>query len=223
MASHPAASGARRQDLPSIGYPMAAIVLAALLVGLAAAYGLNAWLHRPPARAAGEPTVTRSLVGRDLAIPQSWFRDGPPPQQGFATEIDLRLMLPLGPAGRLAPVAVTLLPLSQVKPSASLLDGVYLGQFMPNELSGPPGLVGKPLYPHEGFEGETVWYDALSQNPFVAKCSASLDGNGPGQCLRSVALPHGLGAVYAFGADLLPRWKDFDPLMQVALARIGAL
>ncbi len=107
------------------------------------------------------------------------------------------------------PIEMTLLPLSQVRSSASLLDGVYLHQFMPNEVAGPPGLVGKPLYSSEGYEDETVWYDALSQNPFVAnKLQRLADEQGPAMCLRTVALAGGIAAVYAFGADLLPHsWK----------------
>ena len=95
---------------------------------------------------------------------------------------------------------------------------------MPNELSGPPGLVGKPLYSSEGYEDDTVWYDPLSGTPFVAKCAAPPVGdNSPANCLRIVALPGGIAAVYDFGADALYSWRNFDGLMQDVLTRIGAL
>ena len=94
---------------------------------------------------------------------------------------------------------------------------------MPNELSGPPGLVGKPLYGTEGYEGETVWYDALSSDPFVTKCVAPADGRGPSRCLRTVALTAGIAAVYAFDSDVLPAWRSFDPEMKKWLGQIGAL
>ena len=67
-----------------------------------------------------------------------------------------------------------------------LLDGVYLHQFEDKQLTGPPGLVGKPLTASEGFAGETVWYDALSADPFVAKCLAPVAPGEPTQCLRTV-------------------------------------
>ena len=87
---------------------------------------------------------------------------------GFAKEIDLRVTLPLGAKGADAAIDISLMPRSRVRPSASLLDGVYLHQFMPEQLSGPPGLVGKPMMATEGYEGETVWYDPIGQSPFAA-------------------------------------------------------
>ena len=135
----------------------------------------------------------------------------------------LTVSLPIGSDGAAVPVEITLLPLSQVRTSISLLDGVYLHQFMPGELSGPAGLIGKPLYPTDGYADETVWYDALSPNPFVAKCSNAPDGHGPAQCLRTVALGGGIAAVYAFASTGLAGWKSFDRQVGVVLGRIGAL
>ena len=205
---------------------MAAIMLVIALLGLAATYGVTALLHHEPAAAppsdAG-PRETRTLLGKTLDIPASWFRDATPAGQGFSSQIDLRLELPLGHNGALRPIEVMLLPLSQVRASASLLDGVYLHQFLPEELSGPAGLVGKPLDDTEGYANETVWYDALSPDPFVAKCMAAPDDTGPAECLRTVALGGGIAAVYSFPADVLDDWKQFDPQMRTWLARIGAL
>ena len=225
MPLNPAASPVSAARPRAVGHTMVIIMVAVTLVALAGACALDFWLHgmAKPVDAPGEATEARTLVGRQMTIPVSWFRGGADRQEGFASEIDLRVHLPLGKDGSDAAVDVTLVPLSQARPSASLLDGVYLHQFMPNELAGPPGLVGKPLYATEGFEGETVWYDALSPNPFVAKCSAAPDGAGPAQCLRTVALPGGIAAVYAFSARLLDRWKAFDPAMREVLKRIGAL
>ncbi|MDR3475811.1 MAG: hypothetical protein P4M09_29550 [Devosia sp.] len=210
----------------SVGYTMGAIMLTLTMIGLAAAYGVSAWLHASvralsPGAAAG--IVQRTLVGKQLSIPAAWLRGDAEQAEGFSSRIELRISLPLGHGQTQAPIEVTLLPLSQIRPSASLLDGVYLHQFIPNEVSGPAGLVGKPLYGADGYAGETVWYDALSQSPFVAKCTAPPDGPGPAQCLRSVALPDGIAAVYAFDGGVLESWKQFDPQMKGVLRRIGAL
>jgi len=223
-APRAAAVSAIDSDRPEpVGHTLTMIMVAVAFAGLSAACGLSYWLHQKPAGDGAEATLTRTLLGRQMVIPISWFRGTPDRQQGFSSEIDLRISVALGPGGAEAPVDVTLLPQSQVRTSANLLDGVYLHQFMPNELAGPPGLIGKPLYATEGFEGETVWYDALSQNPFVVKCGAAPGDNGPAQCLRTVALMGGIAAVYAFPANLLDRWKEFDPAMRAALTRIGAL
>jgi len=200
-------------------------MLAIAMVGLAAAWGVGSLLQRQQIAAPssdGGPRAAQTLLGKQLNIPVSWFRNGPPKAGGFASSIELQLTLPLGKNSALTAIGVTLLPLSKVRPSASLLDGVYLHEFMPQELSGPQGLVGKPLNGTEGFENETVWYDALSPAPFVAKCIAAPDGQGPAQCLRTVALSGGIAAVYSFGADVLDNWKNFDAQLKVRLDLIGA-
>jgi len=216
----------RRAEPHSVGYTMAAIMLAVAMLALAGAYGLSGLVThpRPPARLdSTSPALARTLVGRQLTIPSSWFRAGADNSDGFASRIELELSPALGRNGTPASIETTLLPLSQVRPSASLLDGVYLHQFMPNELAGPPGLVGKPLYGTGGYEGETVWYDALSQDPFVAKCVAPPDQQGQAWCLRTVALANGIAVVYGFDFDVLYAWRAFDGEMHKWLARIGAL
>lgn len=227
MRPTPAILPPAKAEPHSLAFNLGAIMLIVAMVVLALAWGLEALLqrdrHGAMAPAVTDATVTRTLVGRDLKIPVSWLRGGDEKSGGFTAEIDLELNLPLGKAGSLKPIEVTLIPQSQARSSASLLDGVYLHQFMPNELAGPLGLVGKPLYGTEGYEGETVWYDALSSDPFVTKCVAPADGRGPSRCLRTVSLAAGIAAVYAFDSDVLPAWRNFDPEMKKWLGQIGAL
>jgi hypothetical protein len=216
----------RRTEPHSVGFTLAAIGLGIAMTGLGLAYGFTtirtAWLARVTAQA-DATTVSRTLVGRRLTIPPGWLRDTSLDSGAFASRIELAIGLPLGRGGAMATVALTLLPLSQARPSATLLDGVYLHQFMPNELSGPPGLVGKPLYGDDGYENETVWYDALSPNPFVAKCAPAPIAGRPAQCLRTVALPGGIAAVFGFDSAVLYSWRKFDTVMGKVLARIGAV
>jgi hypothetical protein len=169
-----------------------------------------------------ETTLTRSLGGVDLEIPLSWFRYEEQRIEGLAKQIELRLDLPLGRDKAMAAIDITLLPRSRVRPSAKLLDGVYLHQFDDRQLSGPPGLVGKPLRPGEGYFGEAVWYDALSAEPFVAKCSEAV-ADGPAQCLRTVHLGPGIAAIYAFPEAVLSHWQEFDAVVGARLRQIGAL
>jgi hypothetical protein len=216
----------RRTEPHSVGFTLAAITLGIAMTGLGLAYAFTTlrttWLAHVAARA-DATTVSRTLVGRRLAIPAGWLRESTLGSGAFASRIEFVVGTPLGRGGAVTPVAVTLLPLSQARPSASLLDGVYLNQFMPNELSGPPGLVGKPLYGSDGYENETVWYDALSPNPFVAKCAPAPVAGRPAQCLRTVALPGGIAAVYGFDTAVLYSWRKFDTVMGDVLARIGAI
>jgi hypothetical protein len=216
----------RKGEPHSVGFTLAGIALGVAMAGLALAYGLSAlaahWQGRVTEQTSAA-VVSRTLIGRQLNIPQDWLHETTIGAGAFASRIELEVAAPLGRDGAETAIEVTLVPLSQVRPSASLLDGVYLHQFMPNELSGPPGLVGKPLYSTEGYEDETVWYDALSPNPFVAKCAAAPAPGGPSQCLRTVALPGGIAVVYAFRSGVLYSWRKFDAVMDGVLAKIGAI
>lgn len=206
----------------SIGSNLGTIMLAIALVGAGSAYGLQSYLKQVRAAARAEDaTVTRTLVGTSLRIPASWLRDDGQPGSGFSSQIALRLELPLARDGGPSVIDVTLLPRSRVRPSSLLLDGVYLHQFQPRELSGPPGLVGKPLVGNDGYDGETVWYDPLSADPFVAKCMAPVDPSAASHCLRTVYLSAGIAAVYDFELDVLWSWDRFDGQMKLALSQIG--
>jgi hypothetical protein len=205
----------------SLGFNLAGIAVLVLLLAVGAAYvvdilGRNS--RTAPPELTDKATVAIALAGKKLTIPSSWFRYGEQLQGGFVNEIDLHVLL-----GESAiPMDVTLLPRSRVRPSSVLLDGVYLHQFGEDTLNGVAGLVGKPLHDGDGFTGESVWYDALSANPFVAKCLAPVAKDEPAQCLRTVFLPSGIAAVYAFDASALQSWRQFDPEMQKWLGQIGA-
>lgn len=217
---------AQRSEASPVGFNVAAIMLALALLGLSLAYAIDAASRHnreAPHRLDEETALTRTIGGRDLEIPLSWFRYAEQRVEGFAKQIDLKVSVPLGPNDQMRSVEVTLLPTSRARPSSRLLDGVYLHQFLAEQLSGPPGLVGKPLSGKDGFEGETVWYDPLSADPFVAKCSAPVTSAGEARCLRTVYLGPGIAAVYAFGADVLANWRSFDARMEPWLRSIGAL
>ena len=44
----------------------------------------------------------------------------------------------------------------------------------------------------------------------------------PARCLRTVILPSGIGAVYAFDETVLAGWKGFDAVTQRMMTAIGA-
>lgn len=222
----PAAARPSLREPHSVGFNLAAIAIVLTLGGLALAYAIDTLgraSREPPHRARAEATIVRAIGGKELTIPLSWFRYAEPPATGFAKQIDLSLTLPLGKDGAASTIELTLLPRSGVHPSARLLDGVYLHMFEAGELSGVPGLVGKPLKAAEGYEGEVVWYDPLSPAPFVAKCDAPVAEGGQSRCLRAVHLGPGIAAVYAFDAEVLPNWRSFDSIVEPLLREIGAL
>ena len=216
----PAPATPAKDSGPSIAFNLGAIALIVAVAGLGLAYAIDA-AGRMPSEAA--TPVTRTLGGKELTIPASWLREDAERSEGFAKQVEIGLTLPLGPEAAPREIGVTLLPRSRVRPSSSLLDGVYLHQFMPEQLTGPPGLIGKPLVATEGYANETVWYDAINASPFVAKCIAPVAEGEASRCIRTVYLGPGIAAVYSFDEDVLASWRKFDAALDVPLKQIGAL
>ncbi len=205
-------------------YNLAGIAVLVLLLCVAVAYLIDELgrADRRPVPSLGDTNpVTLTLSGRDLSIPQSWFRYGEQIRAGFTDQVDLQVPLSVDGTSAMS-VDISLLPRSRARTSASLLDSVYLHQFGEGSLEGVIGLVGKPMHDDDGFTGESVWYDALSPNPFVAKCLDPVETGGAAQCVRTVYLPSGIAAVYRFDAAMLPSWRQFDGEMERWLSAINA-
>ena len=223
MRPHPASATAPQG--PSVGFNLSGIAVLVLLIAVGAAYLVDditrASAPPVPQVTDGNP-IRQTISGRELTIPASWFRYGEQIRDGFTDQIDLRVMFTPQESTTASPVDITLLPRSRARTSSALLDGVYLHQFAEETVDGVPGLVGKPLRTAQGDVGETVWYDALSPNPFVAKCADPVEAGAPARCLRTVYLATGMAAVYAFDATILGSWRQFDAEMQRWLEPAGA-
>lgn len=210
----------------SIGYNLAGISILVLLLGVGLAYlvdGLERSDKPAATNAVDKRTVQLTLSGQELSVPLNWMRTPGQAQEGFTSQIDLVVPLASATGKNSYPIDISLVPRSRARPSSVLLDGVYLHQFAPQSVSGVPGLVGKPLLAEGGYSGETVWYDALSPEPFVAKCQAPVEAKHDGRCLRTVYLESGIAAIYSFDASALGDWQEFDAQMHRWLAQIGAI
>lgn len=209
----------------SLAYNLAAIAVLTLLLAVGLAYLIDE-LGRsddgPVPTLSDLNPVVQTISGRELSIPQAWFRHGEQIRDGFTNQIDLRIQFAPEAMGEPQSVDITLLPRSRARTSASLLDRVYLHQFDDTTLQGVPGLVGKPMLERSGYAGESVWYDALSPNPFVAKCLEPVASDGIAQCVRTVYLASGIAAVFTFDATLLQSWRQFDTEIERWLKPIGA-
>jgi len=218
-----AAAAPHKHHGHSIGFNLGVIALIVATGAVGLAYAIDAAGRGARPSEANAELVARVLGGTTLTIPASWITNDDGQQGGFAKQVDLKLLLPLGPEAASREIDITLTQRSRVRPSASLLDGVYLHQFQQAQLTGPVGLIGKPLQAGDGYESETVWYDPLTSSPFVAKCQAPIVEGAPGKCLRSVYLGSGIAAVYAFDQDVLANWRKFDAELHPLLDKIGAL
>ncbi|HQZ13523.1 MAG TPA: hypothetical protein PK286_11630 [Devosia sp.] len=215
----PVAAAKPRHELRSPGIYTGAIIAAVTVLGIAFAFGLDAIGHPAPAPAGnGVPALQRTLAGHDLAIPPSLFRFAGQRVEGAATQLDLRFSLHLQPDDATRLVDVTLVPSDGVRSSARLLEEVYGPRFSEGELAGPDGLVGREI---GAPEGDTVWYDQQSGDPFVAKCDAAIARGVQPRCLRTVHAASGIAATYAFDFELLERWREFDAAVEPWLETIG--
>ena len=122
-----AASAAHKPHGHSVGFNLGVVAVFVALGALACAYAIEGATR---ARNAPSPTsdalVTRTLGANTLTIPAGWLADGGTQQPGFSKQVDLTVSLPLGPEAAPRSIDVTLTQRSRVRPSASLLDGVYL-------------------------------------------------------------------------------------------------
>ena len=226
--AHLSAPDFRHKDTrnSAIAFNLAVIALLTLLAGLGFAYMLDMARNagpNAPSLNSQSPIVKKTIAGQRLAIPSEWFRFEAQKTTEFSEQIDLMFALPIGPEGAPAIIDVALMPRSSVRPSNRLLDSVYLHQFLETQLQGPPGLVGKPLRPAEGFQNETVWYDPVSPDPFVAKCMPLIDNPDDATCMRTILVTDQMAATYVFDAKLLYAWKRFDAEAQRWLSRIGGI
>lgn len=209
-----------------MAFNLAGIAALLALLGVGIAYGIDAMSRTqrvlPTLWTAG-PAIRKIIAGQELAIPPSWFRFSNQRVEEFSEKIDLLFALPLGENGRVVEIEISLVPRSQARASERLLDAIYLHQFLPQQLEGPAGLVGKPLKEREGFQGESVWYDPLSASPFVAKCMAPITTDTGGTCVRTVLLGDRIAATYVFDSEVLSAWKRFDKEAALWLEKIGGI
>ena len=219
MSGHTAKTTATRDVLTNL----MGLVLIVILLGLGVAYGLDALSRADTAKDARQTDARLpvNVAGVALDVPVSNLKSGDLPGSAFADRLDLVLTLDLGD-GQTLPVDLTLVPKARARASAALLDSVYLKHFTSAETHGAPGLVGKPLAGGDGYDGETVWYDPISIDPFAAKCAAPVSEDAVGVCMRTLVLDSGLSAILGFSESALRHWRQFDPPLKRFLYAIGA-
>jgi hypothetical protein len=195
------------------------IVIVVGALGLGADYALQTASQNIGDGLPEEPgaPVRFTLAATDLHVPANWLkaqRGG-----GFAEAIELMVPIRLAGIGERLPVSITLLPRNRAAPSAALLDTLYIHRFTTGQVNGPRGLIGKPLVPEAGYQDETVWYDPVTGNPFVAKC-LTLAGapDADAECMRTVPFGQKISAVIRFDRRALAQWQDFDAAIAAVLA-----
>lgn len=218
------AATARPAAPHSIAYNLALIGVVAACAAVALAYCIDAigrLADAPSPLTTPSVVLEKNVAGQKLVVPEVWIRYADQRKADFLERLDLRIPLQLEATAHPVEIDATLVPHSRVRSSAQLLDTVYLHMFEPGQLSGPLGLVGKPLRQSEGFQNETVWYDPLSVAPFTAKCISPLEGEAAGNCIRTLALKGTVALVLSFDQRLLAHWREFDAALAAPLKTLG--
>lgn len=222
MAAQHAVLSTRPARLPAhFGLHLAGIFIVVSVLGLMAAYSLDAITRRaaeapPPTR--GAP-VDFTLAAKELHVPSNWLRS--PRAGGFVETIEMSIPLELPGFDDRVVAGVTLMSRARATPSAALLDTLYIHRFTREQISGPRGLIGKPLLGEAGYQNETIWYDPVNANPFVAKC-LTIEVARPDQpgCMRTVALGEKISAVIRFDETALAEWRALEAALRAELASL---
>lgn len=215
-------SNTAERDYSALAYNLGFLAVLAILAGLGLAYWLDtttrARLAPPPPQSVEILDITVS--GQKFSVPANWVRTAAQRQSGFADKLDL--LLPLFMADQTEHnLNASIVSQGKARTTALMLDSVFLHQFEQRQLNGVPGLIGKPLKASSGYQGETVWYDPLAFNPFVAKCVAPISENGTPSCQRVIALQNGTLLATNFPQSWLTYWREFDQAIESALSQIG--
>lgn len=199
---------------------MNSLFLMALLsiIGLGIIYGIEAL---KPEKSKIDPAFVGekrqiALGFGEIYVPENWLLtelgDGQHAVEG------LQLLIPVQLKAEVAQINVDLVPASRTTPSAYLLDALYIHRFSSDPAQYQHGLVGRQLKDGEGYENESVWYDPLRPQPFVAKCVKPLaEKIEAPNCLETKLVTKRVAAVIKFPEHILPQWKVFDAQMRAKL------
>ncbi len=219
-------SNSENKKINNLWFNLIAISFAMIIVGLAIIYYIDNIKEKSlalPAIKNETSKIIKSIGGRNLQIPSSLFKYSVTKDKPFVEKIELIFILPLTNSPDKNKIHVSLQPQRMTKTSAELLDAVYLHKFLPNELRGPKGLIGKPLKNIVGYRGEVIWYDPISKNPFVAKCMQAITDKSTQKCIRTIRLNKYISATYIFDFEILYAWKEFDKEVQKWLEKIDGI
>ncbi|MCF6326909.1 MAG: hypothetical protein L3J21_06425 [Devosiaceae bacterium] len=209
---------------PAMAFNLAALALILLMAGLGIAYWLNDYAATRTQAAPSvyeAPMVTKTLANTSLKIPQTWLNILTQSSQKDVQVVDLTLKISIADQEEPFPINLRISEAIQAQPSAYLLDSVYVLRFSEAQIGGFKGLVGKPLKAQDGYESETVWYEPISDNPFVAKCIDLEGSNSALNCLRTIRINSQLSATYQFAQNQLEYWRLLDGAIIPLIRQIG--
>lgn len=175
--------------------------------GLALVYFIENLEEKRAADAVQKGEFEFTLAAKTYRVPKKWVETFYGQENGALSSLQLKVPFQLN--GQTVPISVSLLPSSKAAPSAYLLDALYIHNFSDAPSNQAFGLIVKKLKAQDGYEHESVWYDALSSNPFVAKClSEPLGETTKHNCVTTILINKRVSALVQFDGLYLPVWRE---------------
>ncbi|GLQ18748.1 hypothetical protein [Maritalea porphyrae] len=205
-----------------LGTNILILLICLSLLGLATVYALDFFEEtRNIQRQADNKLVEFSISATKMQAPRTWITSDFNEEQSVVNL--LQLSIPIEIEDFSIKVTTTLLPAARAAPSAYLLDSLYIHNFAPGPSDQRFGLVVKKLRNEAGYEDESIWYDALSASPFVAKCLNEEAANTNAKnCITTVLVNKRVSALIQFEQSLMPYWRPFSVAMERRLASLQA-
>lgn len=203
-----------------LGTNILILMIGLSLLGLATVYALDFLETRSDNQQQVDNRVVEfSISATKMQVPSAWISSEFSNNQPVVNL--LQLNIPIEIENFSFEVKTTLLPAARAAPSAYLLDSLYIHNFAPGPSEQQYGLVVKKLRNEAGFEDEKVWYDALSANPFVAKClTEKTTDKSAKNCITTILVNKRVSALIQFEESLLPYWRPFMVALERRLASL---
>lgn len=167
--------------------------------------------------------VRVDILGEALRVPANYIRFSDQRRGGRLPRLDLFAVLPdlsgfsaereadFSDTSATSPLVFIAITPREEGPSAAIrLAAVYQRHFTGEPIAGPDGLIGRAMAAGSGYDGETVYFEAGSTSPFVARCFPAETTTAPASCLRELEIGHGLTLLYRFRAHHLGGWRRMD-------------
>lgn len=182
-----------------------------------------------------DPTPVTLFIGdQRLSVPANMFRFAEQRNVGPHQRIDLVVHWPemagYAPAFKSdyldtsadAPlVFLSIKPRDTVTDSTGRLINVYQHFFEDGTIAAPAGLVGHRMSEDSGLDGEEVYFEAGSTEPFTTHCTAVDNPGFPATCLTEIHAGHDLSVQLRFRKGLLDQWAGIKSGVRVLLLSFG--
>lgn len=182
-----------------------------------------------------DPAPVTLFIGQQrLAIPANMFRFADQRGVGPHQRLDLVVHWPemagyspafkqdyLDTSAKAPLIFLSIKPRDTLTDSTGRLINVYQHFFEDGTIPAPPGLIGHRMSADSGLEGEEVFFEAGSTEPFTTHCTA-LDNPGfPASCLTEIHAGTDLSVQVRFRKGLLPNWAGIKAGIRVLLLSYG--